>query len=266
MSIDKKILLLRFSLVLIVSLAAFGADPNAPATSAQLDPNTSAQGEGDPNAPAPPPQSNPNAPAQVDPNAPAQSDPNAPAPPPQSDPNAPAPPPQSDPNAPAHVDPNAPAQVDPNAAPPKLPLGFVRGDVVSYSYVPIRHWSPKEGIGILPYLFEYNLQAHKDGTPLEAFHDENIRRIDIASKWSTVIMLYPRQPEYRDEIINLMLRCFKNHQLIIMADYHDGLTESAYLKVRDLLDKLWQDRDKTLVSPEGDMATGLQLINNVLAG
>src|SRR3990170_1397981 len=102
---------------------------------------------------------------------------------------------------PAQSDPGAPPQGAPNAtvppAPEELPPGFVRGDVVSYSYVPIRHWTPKEGIGILPYLFEYNLQAHKDGTPLEAFHDENIRRIDIASKWSTVIMLYPRQPEYR---------------------------------------------------------------------
>jgi len=180
-------------------------------------------------------------------------------------PNAPASAAQSDPNAPAQRDPNAPAQVDPNAPPAELPFGFVRGDVVSYSYVPIRHWTPKEGIGILPYLFEYNLQAHKDGTKLETFHDENIRRIDIASEWSTAIMLYPRQPEYRDEIINLMLRCFKNRQLIIMADYHDGLTESAYPRVREVLDKLWQDRDKPLVNPEGDTATGLQLINNVLA-
>ncbi len=192
----------------------------------------------------------------------AKVDPNAPATAAQDDPNAPA---KGDPNAPAQIDPNAPAQGDPNAPPAELPFGFVRGDVVSYSYVPIRHWSPKEGIGILPYLFEYNLQAHKDGTKLESFHDENIRRIDIASEWSTAIMLYPRQPEYRDEIINLMLRCFKNRQLIIMADYHNGLTESAYLKVRDILDKLWQDRDKTLVNPEGDTATGLQLINNVLA-
>jgi len=109
---------------------------------------------------------------------------------------------------------------EPAAPPPeKLPAGFVRGDVVSYSYVPIRHWSPKEGIGILPYLFEYNLQEHRDGTPLESYHDQNIRRIDIASQWSTVIMLYPRHPEYRDEIINLMLRAFRRRQLIVLANY-----------------------------------------------
>lgn len=71
----------------------------------------------------------------------------------------------------------------------ELPPGYVQGDVASYSYVPIRHWSPEQGIGVLPYLFEYNLMMHKDGTPLEYFHKENIRRIDIASQWSTAIML-----------------------------------------------------------------------------
>ncbi len=147
----------------------------------------------------------------------------------------------------------------------KLQQGFVRGDVVSFSYVPIRHWSPKQGIGILPYLFEYNLMEHKDGTPLEKFHDENIRRIDIASQWSTAIMLYPRKPEYRDEIINLMLRCYKNRQLIILADYHNHSTETSYEKVRAILDKLWLNRDKSLTNPEGDSATGQRLINNILA-
>ncbi|MDH4239614.1 MAG: hypothetical protein OEW48_08635 [Phycisphaerae bacterium] len=147
----------------------------------------------------------------------------------------------------------------------KLQQGFVYGDVVSYSYVPIRHWSPQQGIGILPYLFEYNLMEHKDGTPLETFHEENIRRIDIASQWSTAIMLYPRKPEYRDEIINLMLRCFKNRQLIILADYHNHSTETSYEKVRSILDKLWMNRDKSLTNPEGDSATGRRLINNILA-
>jgi len=147
----------------------------------------------------------------------------------------------------------------------KLPQGFVRGDVVSYSYVPIRHWSPRQGIGILPYLFEYNLMAQKDGTPLESFHNENIRRIDIASRWSTAIMLYPRQLEYRDEIINLMLRCFRNRQLIILVDYHNHSTATSYEKVRAILDRLWQNRDKNLTNPEGDTATGRRLINNILA-
>ncbi|MHC4733827.1 MAG: hypothetical protein ACYTDW_05120 [Planctomycetota bacterium] len=147
----------------------------------------------------------------------------------------------------------------------KLTKGFVRGDVVSYSYVPIRHWSPRQGISILPYLFEYNLMEHKDGTSLESFHKENIRRIDIASRWSTAIMLYPRQPEYRDEIINLMLRCYKSRQLIILADYHNHSTETSYEKVRAILEKLWLNRDKSLTNPEGDTATGRRLINNILA-
>ncbi len=150
----------------------------------------------------------------------------------------------------------------------KLPPGYVRGDVVSYSYVPIRHWSPKEGIGILPYLFEYNLMEQKDGTSLGQYHQENIRRIDIASQWSTAIMLYPRHLEYRDEIINLMIRCFKRRQLIILSNYYDEEAKSnvkQYDRVREILQQLWRDRDKILISPEGDRATGLQLINNVLA-
>ena len=149
----------------------------------------------------------------------------------------------------------------------KLPAGYVQGDVVSYSYVPIRTWSPREGIGILPYLFEYNLMAHQDGRPLEEFHAENIRRIDIAGQWSTAIMLYPRHAEYRDEIINLMLRCFSHRQLIVLANYYDrqGKDGGPYNNVRAILEKLWESRDKALVSPEGDRATGQQLINNILA-
>ncbi len=157
---------------------------------------------------------------------------------------------------------------EPAAPPPeKLPAGFVSGDVVSYSYVPIRHWSPKEGIGILPYLFEYNLQEHRDGTSLESYHAENIRRIDIASQWSTVIMLYPRHPEYRDEIINLMLRAFRHRQLIVLANYYDrqGKDGGPYNNVRQILEKLYESRDEPIVSTEGDRATGRQLINNILA-
>ncbi|MHC4309255.1 MAG: hypothetical protein ACYSSN_04870 [Planctomycetota bacterium] len=160
------------------------------------------------------------------------------------------------------------ALADPQIDTPPAPSaqqGFVRGDVLSYSYVPIRHWSPRQGIGILPYLFEYNLMAQKDGTPLESFHNENIRRIDIASRWSTAIMLYPRQPEYRDEIINLMLNCYKNRQLIILVDYHNHSTATSYEKVRAILNKLWQNRNKILTNPEGDTATGRRLINNILA-
>lgn len=72
-----------------------------------------------------------------------------------------------------------------DSSPESLPPGHVRGDVVSYSYVPIRTWTPKEGCGILPYLFEYSLMAFEAGRPLKDFHEENIRRIDIASQWST---------------------------------------------------------------------------------
>ncbi|MDP2897803.1 MAG: hypothetical protein Q8Q12_14800 [bacterium] len=148
-----------------------------------------------------------------------------------------------------------------------LPPGYVRGDVVSYSYVPIRTWTPKEGIGILPYLFEYSLMAHDDRNPLEHFHNENIRRIDIASRWSTAIMLYARHDEWRDEIINLMIRCFCNRQLIVLANYYDRQAKDGgpYNNVRRILEKLWENRDRVLVNPEADRATGRQLINNILA-
>ncbi len=148
-----------------------------------------------------------------------------------------------------------------------LPPGYVRGDVVSYSYVPIRTFSPKEGIGILPYLFEYSLMAASDRRPLEDFHQENVRRIDIASRWSTAIMLYARHGRWRDEIINLMIRCFRRRQLIVLANYHSREAKDGgpYNNVKQILEKLWEDRDKVFVSPEGDRATGRQLINNVLA-
>jgi len=155
--------------------------------------------------------------------------------------------------------------INPARADEPLPPGYVQGDVASYSYVPIRHWSPKEGLGVLPYLFEYYLMEHKDGTPLEEFHAENVRRIDIASKWSTAIMLYARKPQYRDEIINLMIRCFKQRQLIILRDYYSNKAEMQYENARSILDKLWRNRDRKLANPEGDTATGSQLINNILA-
>ena len=71
----------------------------------------------------------------------------------------------------------------------ELPPGYVQGDeVVSYSYVPNRRWSRQEALGILPYLFEYGLFAWHDDRPLETFHQENVRRIDLASQWSTAMM------------------------------------------------------------------------------
>jgi len=149
----------------------------------------------------------------------------------------------------------------------KLPPGYVRGDVVSYSYVPIRTWSPKKGIGILPYLFEYSLMAWNGRQPLEDFHAENIRRIDIASKWSTAIQLYNRYDYFNDEIINLMIRCFKNRQLIILSatPNRKDPEKNAFNNLIEILDRLWKNRDKIMVSPEGDRATGQQLINNILA-
>jgi hypothetical protein len=157
-----------------------------------------------------------------------------------------------------------PAAVNPGE---RLPQGHVRGDVISYSYVPIRTWSPREGIGILPYLFEYSLVTFDDRNPLESFHAENCRRIDIASKWSTAIMLPVRHDQWRDELINLMIRCFRNRELIILADYYstEDKANRPYSMARAILDKLWEDRDAVLVNPEGDRATGRQLINNILA-
>jgi hypothetical protein len=96
----------------------------------------------------------------------------------------------------------------------KLPPGFVRGDVVSRSWVPIRTWTPREGNGVLPYLMEYYLMQWHGDRPLEDFHAENLRRIDIASRWSTAIMLYARHDAWHDELIRLMLRCLRNRQLI----------------------------------------------------
>ncbi len=151
----------------------------------------------------------------------------------------------------------------------RLPEGFVRGDVVSYSYVPIRTYRPDEAIGVLPYLWEYYLMEWDGDHPLSDHHAENIRRIDIASQWSTAIMLYARYDAWRDEIINLMLRCFRNRELIIIRDYWPGrdAEEGAppYRNLRHILTTLWESRDREFVSPEGDRATGRQLINNVLA-
>ena len=85
-----------------------------------------------------------------------------------------------------------------------LPEGFVRGDVVSYSYVPIHTYRPDEAIGVLPYLWEYYLMKWDGKHPLTHHHAENLRRIDIASQWSTAIMLYARYDEWHDELINLI--------------------------------------------------------------
>ncbi len=150
----------------------------------------------------------------------------------------------------------------------KLPPGYVRGEVVSYSYVPNRRWGRAESIGILPYLFEYALLTMKDGTPLEQYHTENVRRIDMVSQWSTAVMLYPRHDEYHDEIIRLMIRCFRRRQLIVLSDSvdHDQPDNpNNYRKLTHILDTLWASRDKDLTNPEGDRATGRQLINNLLA-
>ena len=149
---------------------------------------------------------------------------------------------------------------------PKLPPGYVRGDVVSYSYVPNRTWGRAEGYGICPYLFEYGMMKWR-GDDLEPFHKENIRRVDMVSKWSTAIGLYNRMNTWNDEIIKLMIRCFKNRQLIILgATINDRKPEKdAFANLVAILDKLWANRNKELVSPEGDKATGQQLIDNILA-
>ncbi len=150
----------------------------------------------------------------------------------------------------------------------KLPDGFVQGDVVSYSYVPTCTWSPQESIGILPYLFEYRLMAWDGQNPLEKYHAENVRRIDIASQWSTAIMLNNRDKSWQNEIINLMIRCHKNRQLIILlaSPSAKNPAKNSYQNFIDILELLWAKRDAELVNPEGDKATGRQLINNILAG
>gem|GEM_PF-514979 len=148
-----------------------------------------------------------------------------------------------------------------------LPRGYVRGDVISYSYVPIRVYTPKEGIGILPYLMEYYLMKWSGDQPLAAYHAENIRRIDIASQWSTAIMLYARKDEWRDELIDLMIRAFHHRQLLVIRCYYDSRkpADEQYIPFRHILEKLWENRDRELVNPEGQRATGRQIINNMLA-
>lgn len=156
---------------------------------------------------------------------------------------------------------------EPAAVGKKLPNGFVQGEVVSYSYVPIHTWTPEESIGILPYLFEYSLMAWDGNQPLETFHAENIRRIDIASQWSTAIQLYNRYNYFHDEIINLMIRCYKNRQLIILSASPNPKKpeQNPFQNLIDILEALWVKRDIELVNTEGDRATGRQLINNILA-
>jgi len=75
------------------------------------------------------------------------------------------------------------------------------------------------GKGILPYLCEYGLMKQRDGVPIETFHDENVRCIEMASQWSTMILLYARRPEYRDELVRLMLRAYGKRRLLCPRDY-----------------------------------------------
>jgi len=162
------------------------------------------------------------------------------------------------------ADESGPARLDSVQDRSDLRPGYVQGDVVSYSYVPNKRWTRRQACGILPYLCEYGLQKHQDDIPLRTYHQENIRRIDMVSRWSTAVMLYPRRRSYRDEIINLMIRCFKNRQLIILRVYWSPGEPDPYSQAVDLLQTLWAKRNKVLTSPEGDRATGRQLINNIL--
>jgi len=131
--------------------------------------------------------------------------------------------------------------------------------------VPNRYWTLEEAKGVLPYLCEYELMAWSGDKPLDAYHSENIRRIDLASQWSTAIMFYARHLDFRDEIINLMLRAYSHRQLFILRDYwQPGDDHEPFDKTLDLLTTLWTGRDRVFVSPEGDRATGRQLINNIL--
>ncbi len=147
----------------------------------------------------------------------------------------------------------------------KLPPGYVRGDVVSYSYVPNRTWGRAEAMGVCPYLFEYALlQIDDKWYSLEKGHVENIRRIDMVSQWSTVVSLSHRHEYFRQEFINLMIRAFAKRQLMIVSAWEED-PDQPHKIIGGLLEQLWADRDKTLTNPEGDQATGRQLINNILA-
>jgi hypothetical protein len=62
-----------------------------------------------------------------------------------------------------------------------------------------------------------------------------------------------------------MIRAFQHRQLFILRDYwKPGDKHGPFDKTWDILKTLWEQRDKVLVNPEGDKATGRQLINNIL--
>jgi len=46
-----------------------------------------------------------------------------------------------------------------SASEKKLPAGFVKGDIISYSCVPNKYWSRTEAMGIMPYLWKYALMC-----------------------------------------------------------------------------------------------------------
>ncbi len=147
---------------------------------------------------------------------------------------------------------------------PALEPGFVSGDVVSFSHVPNQYWSLENGYGLLPYLCEYGpLKIENDR--LAPHHSENIRRIDIAARWSTAFMFYARRKSWNAEIIDLMLRAYQHRQLFVIRCYARPDDADPFGNMVDLLDRLWQNRDTVLENPEGDRATGRRLINNILA-
>ncbi len=147
-----------------------------------------------------------------------------------------------------------------------LPPGYVQGDVVSYSYVPNKTWTLNEACGVLPYIYEYGLMMwnHKSSVPLETYHDLNVARIDMVSQWSTAVMLNARNGGWRDELIRLMIRAFSKRQLIIVSNPWTPGDSNPFQNVVDILDVLWANRNTYLTNPEGDRATGRQLINNIL--
>ena len=145
-----------------------------------------------------------------------------------------------------------------------LERGFVQGDAVSYSFVPNQYWTMNEGKNKLPYLCEYQpLKMTSD--EIEPFHDENIQRIDIISQWSTALMFYARREHWNAELIDLMIRGYQKRQLFIIRCYARPNEDEPFANLIDLLNRLWKNRDQVLTNPEGDQATGRQLINNILA-
>ncbi|MGQ9591065.1 MAG: hypothetical protein ACUVYA_12310 [Planctomycetota bacterium] len=90
--------------------------------------------------------------------------------------------------------------------------------------------------------------------PLEDSRAEDVRRIDIASRWATAIMLAARCGEWRDALIHLVLLTFRRRRLIVIRGYHEAHRRAAeasrgpYANLRGILGRLWASCEEVLTN------------------